>query len=72
VVQVGLRRANVVWKREGTRVLIMAKGGIYSLNEKGAEIWEALEGDYIPPEDPQVLAFIRRLKHLDLLEEVEV
>jgi hypothetical protein len=63
------KRANVVWKQEGSRVLIMAKGSIFSLNERGAQIWLALDGRVPPPSDEESRDFIEELKALGLVEE---
>ncbi len=44
-----VRRAPVVWKKdENGRVLIMAKTGVFMLNKKASELWEALNGGEEP------------------------
>jgi hypothetical protein len=39
-----LARANMVWKREGKRVILMARDGIYVLNEAATRLWEEVHG----------------------------
>ncbi len=39
-----LMRANMVWKRDGNRVILMARDGIYVLNEAAARLWEMVHG----------------------------
>jgi len=35
-------RAQVVWKNESGRVIIMAKKGIYLLNKDASELWRSV------------------------------
>ncbi len=39
-----LMRANMVWKRDGSRVILMARDGIYVLNEAAGRLWEMVHG----------------------------
>jgi hypothetical protein len=61
-----MRRASVVWKKEGGRVLIMSKKGIFQLNQEAAKIWESLDESNVPAEDAD--PFIKSLLDAKLVE----
>jgi hypothetical protein len=65
----GLRLANVLWKKDGHGILVMAGGNIYRINGEGAGIWLAIdEGGHVG-EDDGTKAFMTELKEMGLLEE---
>lgn len=61
-----VRRAPVVWKKEGGRVFIMARAGVFLLNEKAAQLWESFDGGEIEPETTD--EFIKELAKAGLVE----
>ena len=61
-----IRRAHVVWKKEGGNVLIMSKKGVFLLNETGARLWESFDGREVDSEG--IRPFISSLLEAGLVE----
>lgn len=63
-----MRLANVLWKKEGAGIAVMAGGNIYRINGSGARIWLAIDEGADVPDDQGTHVFITQLKSMALLE----